>query len=102
MVREGRRHVNDRAPSSKPTSRRPQLTWHFSRPRMGVTPYGRTRREEHDGYENAMSAMPGPGPSNAARVAKFLDVLRASTGHFPISANLEARTQEIDQRIAGA
>ena len=49
-----------------------------------------------------MSAMPGPGPSDAARVAEFLDVLRASTEHLPIGANLKARTQEIDQRIARA
>ena len=49
-----------------------------------------------------MSAMPGPGPSDAARVAAFLDVLRASTGELPISANLESRTRVIDERIAGA
>jgi len=54
------------------------------------------------GEEDTMSAMPGPGPSDAARVAAFLDVLRASTGELPISANLESRTRVIDERIAGA
>ena len=38
-----------------------------------------------------MSAMPGPGPSDAARVGQFLDTLRAHTGKLPIGANLETR-----------
>src|SRR5215813_5271067 len=50
------------------------------------------------GEEDTMSAMPGPGPSDAARVAAFLDVLRASTGELPISANLESRTRVIDDK----